>query len=211
MNNNEYIGTIRSGLYEERFRELFGKLMAWRLDPFYRKQKKGKILPFVRGLRFSALLIYEIRKILNSTDLTANWGHLLDESGNWCSRECDIIIHRNGYTGRWNGEDEDNKNVMDFWFIEKCNAVAVISCKSFLETSKIDSEYCNLMKPYVNKIWLFAECCGPKSVENINNKAIELGYEKFWYLYPWTKNISSPKPNFQGWFEFISELETLID
>lgn len=170
------------------------------------KKLRGRILPFVRGLRFSALLIYAIRDILSGTNLTADWGHLLDENETFCSCECDIIVHRNGFIGRWNGDGDDP--IMNFKFIKQPDAVAVISCKSYLESSKIDKEYCELMKPFVEKIWLFAECCGPRSAEIIKDRALSFGYEKFWYLYTWSKQ-STPKPNNDGWLEFVNEIKKL--
>jgi hypothetical protein len=197
-------------LYEEPFMQMFQTFQTWRIDPFIRgmeaRRQKGKILPFVRGLRLSALLIYAIREMLEGTSLTANWGHLVDESGNFCSCECDVIIHHEGgHIRRWDG----TKNpIMDFRFIAQGNTVAVISCKSYLRSGDIDTEYCNLMEPFVKKIWLFAECCGPRSTETIRAKAVKYGYERFWYLYTWSKQ-TEPRPNKGGWYEFVQEVKKL--
>ncbi|MBM3241380.1 hypothetical protein FJZ31_34295 [Candidatus Poribacteria bacterium] len=209
MNSNIQIGHGRL-LCEERFNMMWANLSNWRIDSFMRqleaKKQKGRILPFVRGLRFSALLIYAIREILSGTNLNTDWGHLLDESSTLCSCECDIIIHRNGHVRQWNGDSKDP--IMDFRFIEQQKAVAVISCKSYLGSSKIDKEYCESMEPFVKKIWLFAECCGPRSAKNIQKKALDYGYEKFWYLYTWSKE-TTPKPNRDGWNEFVEEVRKL--
>ncbi|MFQ5821494.1 MAG: hypothetical protein ACE5I5_16040, partial [Candidatus Heimdallarchaeota archaeon] len=114
-------------LYESRYNGLIGDFSTWRVDDFIRQMEadrcKGRILPFVRGLRLSAHLIYTIREILSGTELEANWGHLLDEEGNYCSAECDIIIHLRGHYMRWNGSIDP---IMDFRFIEQQNAIAVI-------------------------------------------------------------------------------------
>ncbi len=209
MGANLQSGNIIRLLDEVPFREMFSDFSTWRIDTFIRqmeaRRSKGRVLPFVRGLRLSAHLIYTIRKILDGTDLTANWGHLLDSSGNFCSCECDVIIHHKGPVRQWNGTPEP---IMDFRFIEEHLAVVVISCKSFLRSSDIDIEYCNLMKPFVKKIWLFAECCGPRSAQSIQSRALKFGYEKFWYLYLWSKQ-TEPKPNEEGWSKFVEEVKKL--
>lgn len=196
-------------LYESHYNGLVGDFSTWRVDDFMRQMEasrsKGRILPFIRGLRLSAHLIYTIREILSVTDLTASWGHLLDEEENFCSAECDIIIHYKGHHTRWNGTSEP---IMDFRFIQQHRAVTVISCKSFLRSGNIDTEYCKLMKPFVRRIWLFAECCGPRSVENIRRKAKNFGYEKFWYLYTWSKKEGF-KPDPKQWNRFVSEVKNI--
>jgi len=209
MNTNSSTGHLIQLLYEEQFMQMFQDFSNWRINDFIRQmekeKKKGRILPFVRGLRLSAHLIYAIREILTGTGLTANWGHLIDESGNFCSCECDVIIHHEGHIRRWNGTE---KPIMDFRFIEQRKAVAVISCKSYLRSGDIDSEYSKLMKPFVRKIWLFAECCGPRSAESIRKKALDFGYEEFWYLYTWSKQ-TNPEPNRIGWNKFVQEVKNL--
>jgi hypothetical protein len=98
---------------------------------------------------------------------------------------------------------------MDFRFIEQQNAVAVISCKSYIRPSDIEKKYCDDMKQYVDKIWLFAECCGPKSADSIYSKARSLGYEKFWYLFTWRRKTDDIAVNHQGWLEFVEEVRKL--
>lgn len=209
MSVNPGAGRLVQLLLEERFMNMFGDFSHWRIDDFIRQmeaeRRKGRILPFVRGLRLSAHLIYATREILSGTNLTANWGHLLDKSGNFCSCECDVIIHREGHIRQWNDTREP---IMDFRFIAQQKAVAVISCKSYLRSGDIDREYCKLMKPFVRKIWLFAECCGPLSTESIQQKALKFGYKKFWYLYTWSKQ-TQPEPNRYGWNEFVEEVKKL--
>ena len=210
MNAKSSTGHIKRLLYEERLMEMFSTFQSWRMDSFIRdmeaKKQKGRILPFVRGLRLSALLIYAIREMLEGTDLTANWGHLIDDEGHYCSCECDVIIHQGGgLVRRWNGTNEP---VMDFRFIEQERAVAVISCKSYQRSGDIDREYCTLMEPFVKKVWLFVECCGPRSTESIRIKSLEFGYEEFWYLYTWSKQ-TDPQPNREGWIRFVEEVKKL--
>ena len=93
-------------LCEQPFRNMYSDFSTWRIDEFIRRLEltghSGRILPFVRGLRLSAHLIYAIRDILSDSDLEANWGHLLDQKGIYCSPECDVIIHRKGYIRKWN-------------------------------------------------------------------------------------------------------------
>lgn len=209
MSSCEQTGPLIKLLYEEHLMNIIADFSNWRIDPFIRQmeaeRRRGRVLPFVRGLRLSAKLIYTIREVLEGTGLTANWGHLIDERGTFCSCECDVIIHHGQYIRRWNGSQNP---VMDFRFIEHKQAVAVISCKSYIRSSDIDEEYCKLMEPFVKRIWLFAECCGPRSESSIQSKAFRLGYEKFWHLYFWSKK-TDPVPNRTGWNEFIKTIKNL--
>jgi len=213
MTKNVPVGHTKRILCEEPFRKMCAELTTWRIDNFIRQLEatrgKGRVLPFVRGLRLSAHLIYVIRDRLEGTGLTANWGHLLDKKGEFCSCECDIIIHRDGHVQRWNGGGGGGeKQIMDFRFIEQDKAIVVVSCKSYLTSSQIDTKYCSDMNKFIGRIWLFAECCGPKSVKSIEKKALEHGYEKFWPLYTWSKQ-TEPELNCDGWIDFVEEVEKL--
>ena len=73
-----------------------------------------------------------------------SWGHLVDDNGESCSPECDIIIHRPGYYHRWNG---DESPIINFKFIECSEALAVISCKS--QTNSVDKGYCKAFAKYI--------------------------------------------------------------
>ena len=135
--------TIASGIGRRLdlgpYHKIRADLLSWRIDPFIRamedKKEEGRILAFIRGLHFSAQLIYAIRDLISETSLEVDWGHLLDKTENYCSRECDIIIHKRGFKGQWNG------GIMDFKFIKQENAVAVISCKSLIKTGGVDKSY----------------------------------------------------------------------
>lgn len=196
-------------LYEEYFHRLYSDFSGWRINTFIRdlesSKAKGRILPFVRGLRLSSQLIYVIRDILSDSDITANWGHILDKDGVFCSRECDIILHNKGYIKRWNGTE---RPIMDFRFIEQEKAIAVISCKSFIRSGDIERDYCSDMKEFVRKIWLFAECCGPRSANSIRSKALSSGYNRFWYLYTWSKKTDMSL-NRRDWHDFVNEIKKL--
>lgn len=201
-------------LIRQKFQTIKAGLQEYRLDTFIRtleKQKgknKGNILPFIRGLRFSALLIYTIREYLQGTGLTASWGHIIDENGVFCSRECDIIVHRDGHIMRWNG-DGGIHPVMDFKFIEQTDTLAVISCKSYLEKSHIEKEYCDDLKKYVSKVWLFAECCPPDKVSDIREAAVEIGYKNFWSLYTWDRSTDATTDLLDDWEVFVGEVKKL--
>jgi hypothetical protein len=205
MVNKNQSGITGKLLYEEHLMSIIGKMQEWRIDSREAREAKNKILDFISGLRFSALLIYTIREILSGTNLEANWGHLLDKDNNFCSPECDIIIHRNGHVARWNGSE---KPIMDFRFIKQQDAVVVVSCKSHIASGDVDKGYCPSMKPFVSKVWLFAECCGPRSGESIKRKALKSGYDNFWYLYSWSEK-TSPQTNKEGWMNFVEELKKL--
>ena len=104
---------------------------------------EGDILGFVKGLRFSVRMIYFLREYLSETGLEVNWGHLLDENGERCSPECDVVVHSKGHVAKWNGNDP---SIMDFRFIKAKSARAVISCKSSLKS--IDKNYPKDLRKY---------------------------------------------------------------
>ena len=189
------------------FMALCAEFSTFRIDPviqlMVKNQDKGRILGFVRGLRLSAQLIYEIRNILSGSGLHADWGHLLDKDTNLCSPECDIIVHNGKVKRRWNGHKE---SVMDFCFVEYSNAIAVISCKSYL--TSIDVDYPRAMKRYVKNVWLFAECCPKGKEAALRKKAREAGYKGFYYLYPWDHE-TSVEPKQDEWIKFGKALNAL--
>jgi hypothetical protein len=193
----------------EHYHKIRADLLNWRIDPFIRameeRKEEGRILAFVRGLHFSAQLIYAIRDLVSETTLEVDWGHLVDESENYCSRECDIIIHKRGHKGRWNG------GIMDFKFIKKEKAVAVISCKSYLTPSKVDKSYVSSITPYVQRVWLFAECCESKYTESVIRQAKLAGYKNFWYMYKWSRTTTEQEWNENGWRDFAKKLRGLKD
>jgi hypothetical protein len=165
------------------------------------------ILGFVRGLYLSTRLIYALREKLSRYSLEVDWGHLLDTDSNYVSRECDIIIHKIGQITKWNGNKEA---VMDFRFIRSNDAVAVISCKSLMNSIKSkDVLYCSDLKPLVDNVLLFAECCHPTSVDSLKRKAKEAGYAGFWRLYSYTKKTSRMKIAPEDWEEFILTVDNI--
>ncbi len=195
-------------LLETPFNSMVGEFSNWTMSDFIRqleaRKSKGRVLSFIRGLRLSAQLIYAIRGVLVGSDLTANWGHLLGEDGMLCSPECDIIIHKiGGQIGRWNGNKDP---VMDFRFISMAHAIVVISCKS--QVKSIDREYPKLIKKYAKKVWLFGECCGPRSTKSLSQKAKLAGYEHFWHLYTWSPKTEADY-NKEGWIDFVSKVQKL--
>ncbi|UCG94436.1 MAG: hypothetical protein JSW13_01370 [Candidatus Aerophobus sp.] len=198
-------------LLRERFECMCADFRSWRMCNFIRQLEaskgKGRILPFIRGLRLSAQLVYAIRELLIGSGLTANWGHLLDEEQKFCSPECDVIIHKEtGQLRQWNGTREP---VMDFRFVLMTEAVVVISCKSLVRPKDIEVEYAEQVKEYVDRLWLFGECCGPRSITSLSQKAQMAGYEHFWHLYTWSPKTEE-KFNRQGWNNFVSEVRELI-
>ena len=207
---------MSDGIIQNIDRSAYYKIISgmsnYRIDNFIREAEakegsnKGVVLGFVRGLRLSSLLIYAIRQLLHGCGLTANWGHIIDANNEYCSRECDIIIHNENIPLRqWNG-DGGGSHIMDFRFIPFDAAKVVISCKSFLTTSAIEEEYCNDMLKYVGRVWLFAECCGPKSDEKIEERATTIGYENFWYLYKWNKAKNELIQTIEVWDSFVAEI-----
>lgn len=207
-------GNYYSTFDTETYNSIKAQLLGYRLDPFIRAKEaedganKGLIFPFARGLRFSALLIYSIRECLSGSGLDVNWGQIIDEDGSFCSGECDIIVHKDGHYKQWNGNG-GGRHVMDFRFILKSHAVAVISCKSYLTKGGVEHDYCANMLKYVKKVWLFAECCGPDSVDLIREESKKIGYENFWYLYTWSRTTGEVIDDIPGWLGFIKEVKSL--
>lgn len=201
---------------KEKYDIIKTQLLNYRLSTFIREKEaepganKGLIFPFVRGLRFSALLIYSIRESLAGSHLEVHWGQIVYDDGLSLSGECDIIIHKKGHYHKWNGSDGGN-HIMDFRFIEQSQAIAVISCKSYLTKTAIEKAYCENMLKYVKKIWLFAECCGPESVDLIREEAKQIGYENFWYFYTWSRTTDAYIDDVEGWYNFIETVKSLVE
>jgi len=199
---------LSNGFLYESLDTLYTSLHRWRVDEGLFEARKT-ILPFVRGLRFSALLIYRVRKLLAGQDVTASWGVVLDESKSRPSRECDIIIHRNKWEHAWDGGDAVGDPVMDFRFVRRQDALAIISCKEAIRRIDVEMRgYVEAVREYVPRVWLFAECCEEGSQNALEEGAQEAGYESFWYLYSLdkqrTENVNEP-----GWFEFVKRLRSL--
>jgi hypothetical protein len=135
------------------------------------------VLPFVRGLRLSARLIYIMRERLIGSGLMVDWGHLVDEQENILSKECDIIVHRGSFR-KWNGSV---KPVMDFHFVLGKNAVAVVSCKTTID--RVDEPYAKNIRRFVRRVCLFGECCDDKHVARFARQARNAGYAHMWFLY----------------------------
>ena len=204
-------GPLRKAFLQEKYDVLFTQLTSYSLDPYIRNLNAsqavnpGKIFPFVRGLRFSALLIYTIRRYLKP-HLLANWGQIIDDDGTYLSNECDIIIHQKGDDDddrRWNG------NIMDFRFVDQADAKVVISCKSYIESSNVETDYFNNLIKFVPEIWLFSECCGPRSVAPIDKKAKATGYGHFFHIYTYSKTTGVARRNFPEWERFVEAIKKI--
>jgi len=199
-------------LLTEKFHGLSGELVNWRMNPMINLMEetrdRGRILSFVKGLRFSARIAYLVRDILPAKSVHVSWGHLVNESGTSCSPECDIIVHKPGWLQKWNHGGKHP--IMDFKFIKCSEAIAVISCKSL--TRSIDKDYCNTLRPYnVGKVFLFSECCSPSSVKRLKQQAQAAGYAGFYYLYSMKKGGDTFAVNEEGILAFIEEMGTLLD
>jgi len=198
-------------LRKEVYDGLYGELKVWRdqIDPQTTPDRKG-ILPFVKGLKFSAQILYIANDLLEGSKLKAVWGHIVNEKDeyNVYSRECDIIIYNstipNWKVNNWNGKRQDR--IMDFYFIRKSAAVGVISCKSNMDTT--DKAYPKLMKKYVDNVWLFAECCGHNREASLRKQAKKYGYKDLWFLYSWEVKKESV-PNQKSWERFEDSIKKI--
>ena len=191
------------------FERLVGELACWRANDDLKiiQAAKGSavVLPFVKGLRLSAQLIYVLREELSHTDLEVDWGHLLDAEEQSCSPECDIIIHHEGHVRKWNGNEHP---IMDFRFVPHTNAVAVVSCKSYAKD--VDADYATRVRPYVSHLFLFAECCAPNQVANLQRKAKAAGYVGFWYLYTYDESTGECRKDPRSWQGFLNAVGTKV-
>jgi hypothetical protein len=203
-------GPLDLHLRRERFRQMNAELSGFRIEalrPARDPRHPGSILQFVRGLRVSAHLVYAIRDQLHGSELEAHWGHLIGADGITCSPECDVIIHRKGPVRHWNGSSEP---VMDFWFVDSEHAVAVVSCKSLVESVGADiGDYCQKVKRYVARLAFFAECCPQGKEQSVAESVRQAGYEMFSYLYSHNDSTGFQQPNEPGWDEFIEWVEDL--
>lgn len=193
---------------------LSAELVKWResneISAIYQAQSRNRIFDFVKGLRFSAQLIYFIRERLPAHQIAVDWGQLVSEDGTSLSPECDIIIHRNGVFKKWNGDR--NNPIMNFAFIKSNSVLAIVSCKSYLRSvGKKHTEYIeNIRKVAPNKrLWLFAECCAPGRIGKLKADALSAGYNGFWYLYTWDSKRSYSTNDESIWADFIHSLATL--
>lgn len=207
-------GAQAQGLALAPFTRLTEELISWRseheIQQMQKDKTKGRVFDFVKGLRFSAQLIYIIRGALSRYGLEVDWGQIVSDNGASLSPECDVVIHRRGYHQRWNGGKTDQ--IMDFKFICQSDALVVISCKSLLTSvGKEHKDYCDRLKPYLKrkKPWLFAECVPKGKGIKIAKDAEKAGYHKFWYLYDWDNKNSLTGKDPKIWLNFLNEIDKL--
>ena len=202
---------VRRTLVLSGLAALCGELQQWRTGPEAADvQPSGGahlVFPFAKGLRLSARLIYVLRKRLSAFTCCVNWGQLLAD-GQPCSPECDIIIHRQGHVERWNGTETP---VMDFYFVDAIDALAVVSCKSlFSKLTEDDRKYVRKMKGYVEDVFLFVECCEPGAAARLAKAAEKAGYRSFGYLYTRESTsgecVNSPKV----WEGFLASVASKV-
>jgi len=188
---------------------LAGELGHWRTSTDVKELAAAKgsaiVLPFVKGLRLSAQLIYLLRKELRGMGLEVDWGHLVDDAGDSCSPECDIIIHRCGSVDEWDGSE---KPVMHFKFVKQSCAQAVVSCKSFADD--VDVKYVTKLRSYVRRVFLLAECCAPQKVASLRKRAREAGYAAFAILYTFNEKTGERIIDEEGWLSFLDTLKAKI-
>src|SRR5437773_11273992 len=96
-----------AALANEQLTGLAAELQTLRSHPPLTRRADGKyegdILGFLKGLRLAARVVYFLRERLSGRGVQVNWGHLLDNKGQSCSPECDVIIHGPGHVREWNG------------------------------------------------------------------------------------------------------------
>lgn len=202
------IDVLHRGHLGERYKSLCDKFTGYCLDLELKEARKG-ILSFVVGLRFSALLIYEIRRILRNTALRADWGVIID--GRHCSPECDIVIHENDSEFAWNGQDDFEGPVMDFHFVRKDTVRLVVSCKSRVsEINQSMKDDVRNLSEFTNRVWLFAQCCEANKLNGLRKAAMKAGYEKFVHLYALPPDGVGCDYDESVWLDFAQSLKQLV-
>jgi len=162
---------------------------------------------FVRGLIFSERMLQVIDKNLNRYN--ADWGQIVDErTGNYLSKECDIIIYRGNPIREW------GKKAMKFVVVESSAAKLVIQCSTSVTTvSKEHKDYPKDLKKFVPKIWYLAECYwGSKRQSNVIRRELKkAGYDNFFCLYrKYERQGEMHKElNYDRWNEFIKSIRNL--
>ena len=135
---------------------------------------------FVKGLILSTSIIELIdRHIPNG--YRADWGQVIDQTGNILSRECDIIIYR----GKPDKVIENR--CMRYVLAHKQHAKIVIQARSAIESVTGDDRiYFRDMRRSVPQLWYIAECCWARSkarAESLRRDLWKAGYRRFFYLY----------------------------
>lgn len=162
---------------------------------------------FVRGLIFSEKMIQIIDEHLSGYN--ADWGQLVDErTGNYLSKECDIIIYKRHPIRAW------GKKAIKFVAVENTAAQLVIQCcTSITSVTKEHRVYPQNLKKFVPEIWYLAECYwGSKNKYNTIRKELEkAGYKRFFYLYRKYEKQGEmhTELNYDGWDEFIRSIRSL--
>lgn len=167
----------------------------------------GTLHNFVRGLIFSEKMLQVISD--NCDYYYADWGQIVDErTGNYLSKECDIIIYKGKPRRKW------GEKAIKFVVVESAAAKLVIQCGTDVTSvSKEHKEYPKNIKNFVPEVWYLAErYWGSKNQYNvIKNKLKRLGYNKFFALYRIyeKKGERHIEPNYRGWDEFIKSIRSL--
>jgi len=174
-----------------------------------KKKKRGDILQFIRGLRLSARLIYILRDKLRDHAVEVNWGHVEDDRQRLCSPECEIIIHDGGVADRWNGRH--HHSVMDFLFIKREAVKAIISCKSTLSASGIDTDFAQVVKRdfKIHNTFLFAEVVDDSKYPSLKKKAKAAGYKGLWPIYRLDSKGGKIR-NPQDYLDFLHTLRSAL-
>ena len=96
---------------------------------------------------------------------------------------------------------------MDFRFVKRQRAIAVVSCKS---SAEVDPMHVQKLKPYVKHVFLFVECCAPKKVRALKDRARKAGYAGFGYLYTFDEKTSDSEDDQPGWLEFLDKVASIV-
>ncbi|MCE5237464.1 hypothetical protein LLH23_03120 [bacterium] len=216
MSNNDYCltgmlwGDLAAKL-EGAVRELWRYRTEEDLPP---RSGPGQIHPFVRGLYFSAKVVYLLRRLFaqQGIGLQVNWGQILLDGNCLCSRECDVIVHHEGGV-QWDGDT----GVFDFWFVPQSSVVAVVSCKAQNLTAPPAEEeaFAASVFPLVKQVFLLAEACpSADSGEKLRTGATALGFTDCWWLYagdPDTPDVILAQPQWRGFFDRMLQIATVGD
>ena len=85
-------------------------------------------------------------------------------------------------------------------------------CQAVVRITIKNKEYCERVKRHLDsrqKIWLFAECIPKRKKSNILQRANDVGYDEFWYLYEWDNKDSQGYTQVPMMEDYITKLQLI--
>lgn len=165
--------------------------------------RREPLFLFARGLIFSSSLLEEISQDM-PRQYSTGWGQIMAENGT-LSREVDVIIYEGTPFHVW------KTSTMCFTIVPKDQVKAVMECCEYLVPTKHHKEHVDNLSIFVQKRYLYAECCWTKrryTCKRRRQRFLDMGYDDVFYLYRWYYGIDK-EPNERDWFRFLQMVRGL--